>query len=277
VKAKDLVKRSLNRLQRDIAQRFDEISEVVESLKPADAPTGAVLTNDKIMREIQAAVAASEDKDRILKQKQLVIESMSYSLNEREERASLRKQLAVMQEDIAAEIARFTDADNEYEFKIKEVERLTNDLAQSASRSEHGEARLRLQIEREMAKQKRDFEEEQKASDVKVQQLRQELNTMKQQLRDFSVENQKLARSVPKVTEADLHKIDAKVKEQLRDVVNKLALGVNKMIAASLKVERMYGGGVVRSAMKTALTTQAQEVLRGGGDDEEDEYEDGDE
>jgi hypothetical protein len=225
------------------------------------------------MREIQAAVAASEDKDRILKQKQLVIESMSYSLNEREERASLRKQLAVTQEDIAAEIARFTDADNEYEFKIKEIERLKSDLAQSASRAEHSEARLRLQIEREMAKQKRDFDEEQKVSDVKVQQLRNELSTMKQQLKDFSIENQKLARSVPKVTEAELQAMNAKVKNQLKDVVNKLAVGVNKMITASLKVERKYRGGLVRSAMKTALHSQAQEVLSGDNDDEE-EYED---
>jgi hypothetical protein len=63
----------------------------------------------------------------------------------------------------------------------------------------------------------------------------------------------------------------------LRDIVNKLALGLNKMVAALLKVERKSRGGVVRSAMKTALTTHVQDILRSGDDDDEDACEHGDE
>jgi hypothetical protein len=40
-----------------------------------------------------------------------------------------------------------------------------------------------------------------------------ELSTMKQKLRDFSVENHTLSCSVPKVTEADLQKVHARITE----------------------------------------------------------------
>jgi hypothetical protein len=268
VKTKDLVKRSLNHLQRDVTRRFDEVTEIIESLKSSDPPRGAVLSNDRIMRDIQSAVAAADDKDRMLRQKQLVIESMSSSLTEREERANLRKQLAITMEDIAAEIARFADADQEFEFKSKEVDRLKLELAQSATRAESGEARLRGQIEREMARLKRDFEEEEKASDLRVQQLKEELKILSEQLKQFTTENQKLALRVPKATQADLERTKAAIQGKLKVLVQQMTVGVNQMITESLDLAKSYGGKVVQSAMKNALQTQALAILNPSDDED---------
>jgi hypothetical protein len=267
VKTKDLVKRSLNHLQRDITQRFDEITEIIESLKVSDSARGAVLSNDRIMRDIQAAVAAADEKDRLLRQKQLVIESMSSSITEREERANLRRQLAITMEDIAAEVARFADADQDYEFKSKEVERLRTELSQSATRGEHGEVRLRGQIEREIARLKRDFEEEDKASDLRVKQLKEELKTLTEQLKQFTTENQKLALRVPKATPADLEKLKAAVKKKLTGIVDQIAVGVNQMIKDSINLSRNYNGAAVASAMQGALRAQAEAILNPSDDE----------
>jgi hypothetical protein len=219
------------------------------------------------MRDIQAAVAAADEKDRLLRQKQLVIESMSSSLAEREERANLRRQLAITMEDIAAEVARFADADQDFEFKSKELERLRVELSQSATRADQGEVRLKAQIEREMARAKRDFDEEEKASDLRVQQLKEELKTLSEQVKQFTAENAKLALRVPKATPADLEKLKAAVKVRLTGVVKQMVVGVNQMINESINTSRKYSGAVVASAMRGALQAQAEAILNPSDDE----------
>lgn len=261
VKSKDLVKRALNHLQRDIGQRFDELTEIIESLKPAEQPQGAVLPTDKIMREIEAAVSASEAKDRVIRQKQLAIESMSYSIAEREERTTLRKDISELMEEIAAEGARFADAENDFSFKEQEIERLKTELVQAASKNEQAEQRLRTQVERDIAKAKRDLENERKDSAVRIEQMRQEVKTMTKQTGQLGAENQKLSKMIPKTTQADVDSFQAQTIEKLKGVIRKLVTDVNDMITDNLDTENEYGGDVVCNAMKQALQRTAEVIL----------------
>ena len=260
-KPEDLVKRALNQLQRDITERFDELTEIIEGLKPTDQPRGAVLPTDEIMRRIQTEIKASEDKDRTLRQKQLAIESMNYSLAEREERANLRKQVARTMEELAAEEARFADADNDYEFKMKEIERLKGELAQSETRNDQSVSRLRNMSEKEVAKMKRDFENAQRDADLKIQQWTEEGKQMKEQLLQYLKENEKLELMKPKTTEADMRSFEEQVKQKMKGVIVQIAQGVSSLIEQNLADGSEYDGGQVCGAVRAALQQVAEDVL----------------
>ena len=260
-KPEDLVKRALNHLQRDITERFDELTEIIESLKPTDQPRGAVLPTDEILRRIQTEIKASEEKDRTLRQKQLAIDSMNYSLAEREERANLRKRVSMTMEELAAEVARFADADNDYEFKMKEIERLKAELAQSETRNDQSVSRLRNMSEKEVAKLKRDFENEQRDGNLKIQQWSEEAKQMKEQLTQYIKENQKLELMRPKTTEGDMRNFEEQVKNKMKDVIRTIAQGVSAMIEENLEQGKEYDGEQVCGAVKAALQTVAEEIL----------------
>jgi hypothetical protein len=267
MKQKDLIKLSLNRLQTNIESRFQELTEIIESLKPQSEPHGAVLTNDRIMRGIQSAIVASEEKDRILREKQMVIGSMNYSLTEREERANLRKQLSAVMEDLAAEMARFTDADNDYEFRVKEIKRLKTELAELSTRTRLLGTRLRNQIDNEIIRVKKDFEESQKSGSLKIGQFNQEIKEMREKTTQFLHENERMLLSVPKVTESDLDRAKGQLSDKLKEILRDIVTGVNEMMGGALEQGKSYSGEMVTNAMRTALQRVAEHVLN----EEEDE------
>ncbi|KAH0790150.1 peptidoglycan DD-metalloendopeptidase family protein [Histomonas meleagridis] len=260
-KPKDNVRRSIAHLQQNLNRRFDELFQIINKLTPTEMPQGAVLTNDNIMRQIQSAVDDSKKKDQILIQKQEQIDQMTDTLSEHEERTQLRKRISSISEDIAAEAARFTDAQAELDFLSQQIERAKSELALLTTRTTQNETRMKSQYEKEISKFKSDVEQLKNDSEKAITTSKETSNLMNKKIVELRKENDRLKKSEPKVTEEEIDDFQDQIKEKLKEIVGAIAKGTYALIEKKIDSEEKYSGTFVQDTMKEALQEEASNVI----------------
>lgn len=271
----DYIKRAINNLQTEIGQKFSELEDVVKEIQSISQPVkGATHNSDKTLREIQNLVTQSDEKDRQLREKQNIIASLGAALEETEERAQLRKKISQMTEEIAAETARFNDAQSDYDFLENQIERLKTELENKKNLREEKTKQVRAQSEYGLLEKKQAIERLRKIQNEKVKQWEEEKQILIEQIPQMKAATEQLRQEKQSVPQQEQQLVQARnaIKNELRNTIQKMVAEVFKMLGQNIDQEEDYTGQQVVGAVKKSLSIVADNIL--GGDD--DEYEEDD-
>lgn len=258
---KDNVRRTITHIQQNINQRFDELFNIVEALTPKEHTQGVVLSNENILRRIQKEVNDSKEKDSLLSKKQTEIDGMMDSVAEKEERNQLRRKIAEITEEIAAEIEKFTEAQSDLDYTNSQIERSRSELEQTESRNAFNEQRMRVQFDREIAKFKDEVEQLRVNSEKNIKKFNEEKEKLSVQIIKFKKENEKLELLKPKVSQKDLDAFQSKVTDKLKEIIQSIVIDSYNMLNDSIDKEIKYSGKMVQTTMKKALQNEAEKFL----------------
>lgn len=257
----DNVRRTISHIQQNINQRFDELFNIVESLAPKEYSQGVVLTNENILKRIQKEVNDSKQKDELLMKMQKDIDGMTDSVAEKEERNQLRKKIAEISEEIAAEIERFTEAQNDYDFSNSQIERNKSEFEQTESRNTFNEQRMRTQYNREIEKLKNEVEQLRSNLNNNIVKFGEEKEKLNKQIITLKKENEKMELQTPKVSQKDLEIFQKTVTDKLKDIVQSIIIDTYNTLNESINKEKKYTGKVIQTATKRALQNEASSYL----------------
>lgn len=285
----DIAKRTLNHIQLQITEGFNELFSIVEGLsenskssKPQNLQKAkeesnarnvmkpeATLSNDDILFKLQEAISDSLDKDRTLQMKQISIKNMTttFTLSEQEEKTQLRKKIADLMETIAAETANTADAQSEHEFRAQEISRLHIELENIPKTYAATEKKLREELNVEIRTAQEEYERVRRSCDLRIKEAEEKVRSINQQI---ILEGTKMAQ-IP--TQADLRRAVERSKQELKDVVENYGNTFLAVLSPYLSKNKTYSGANVRQAVMIALKKAMNKVLNPDQKDDEDEDE----
>lgn len=259
-------------VHKQVRLQFDEMILMVKSLKPNPVPLGyATFSNQKLLADLNACVAASKEKDEIIKQKENQINSMGNTMTEKIERDELKKLVDQLTIEMRTETARASTMPSDSQ-KQKQIKELKEKLKGFASELEEKKEKVRQQEEQNKLKRKKLIENDIDNYSNKIIEIKEETSILKEQLDSFKQENEKLrAEKGITVDESQLNEAQKEIKGQLRDTIQQMVKGTYSMLNENVDEDSDYSGTKVRMAVKNVLNAQAQKILSPDDEDEEEE------
>lgn len=263
-------------VHKQVRLQFDEMILMVKSLKPNPVPLGyATFSNQKLLADLNACVAASKEKDEIIKQKENQINSMGNTMTEKIERDELKKLVDQLTIEMRTETARASTMPSDSQ-KQKQIKELKEKLKGFASELEEKKEKVRQQEEQNKLKRKKLIENDIDNYSNKIIEIKEETSILKEQLDSFKQENEKLrAEKGITVDESQLNEAQKEIKGQLRDTIQQMVKGTYSMLNENVDEDTDYSGTKVRMAVKNVLNAQAQKILSPDDEDEEEEENEG--
>lgn len=266
-------KKAVDLLRNELQYQFDTLSLILESIPTNDNCTMHLsLPTDSISEHIRGLIRESDAKDNKLREQEQQIKKLSDIFNEKKEKEQLKKDITELEKEL--EEGKNTNHDeNLIKALNSEMSNLLEELSQIESQRPIEEENLKNSIQEETNKQVNKIEQEIKdlidtkeIIDASIPQIEQQIKTIKHEAASL-----KETISNDTSNKQEIDEIKQRIAKKTSIIVRELASGTLEYIEDGINKETTYRGSQCVAAIKTALSTVADEILNPDESDSEGE------
>lgn len=252
----------LEQIRTEMYNKFNELSQMVTSIKRQQQSRAATpQSSDILVASVERLIRENELKDRLISEKQQLIEMLNAKKNNTQERDELRKQLA----DLTAKVSATKEATRKKQEEKKElesrIESLQKKVAAAKSDSESKLASIRRDLEAERQKTMADLEQSKQQLQWSVNKADEEVKELKKKLAEAEALNKELKSKSGVDSAKELEKLKAAADNLLINTVKKLVAGVFQNCQKLFSTSNEFDGAQVIKGVRAALQAQAEEIL----------------
>ena len=243
-------------------QRFSKLESLIKSLDIQQANRSELTLPDYVLREsVAQVVRASINKEKELRQKELLIEALNIETTSTFEKEEILKQMEFKEDEIKAELKRTDDAQaqiEELQQKIASLqEEIKNELEETEKKCNEMEAKNYEDImneANESYKLQEPFLEKLKEANM------QKIN-MNAQLRPMQEENETLKAGINMDDFEEVMKIRKQAPKVLRNAIETVRDNSIQTLLSAFRPLKDYTGSQIGNAVKNVLQKEAKKVL----------------
>ena len=252
----------LEQIRSEMTQKFNDLSKMIVSLKmQQEQRASAPQSSDILVASVQRLIRENQEKDKLIAEKQQLIELLNARKSDTRERDELRKQLADLTSKVAAQKeATQKKLDEQRRLKDK-VEVLKQKIAAAKIDSESRLAAVRRELEAERQKQLSDLDQTKQHLQWSVNKAESEVQELKKKIQEAEAENKRLKERTKTDSAKELEKLQGQADELLQNTVKKMVYNVFQVARQKFQESESYDGSQVIKAVRQILQNQAEEML----------------
>ncbi|EAX98097.1 hypothetical protein TVAG_439410 [Trichomonas vaginalis G3] len=260
-KQKTIFDAQLDQIRSEMYGKFNELSKMVAAIKRQQASRAATpQSSDILIASVERLVKENEAKDRLIAEKQQLIEMLNAKKNDTRERDELRKQLAELTAKVSKTKEQTKKKQEEKKELEKRIEALKKKVSAAKSDSESKLASIRRELESERQRQMQDLEQSKQQLQWNVNKSEEEIKELRKKLTEAEELNKELKEKSGVDSAKELEKLKAAADQLLVNTVKKMVSGVYQNCQKIFSGAEFDGAQVIKG-VRAALQAQAEEIL----------------
>ena len=253
----------LEQIRSEMTQKFNNLSKMIISLKQQQQQrSSAPLSSDILVASVQRLIRENREKDKLIAEKQQLIELLNARKSDTRERDELRRQLADLTSKVAAKKEETQKKLDEQRRLKDKVEVLKQKIAAARVDSESKLAAVRRELEAERQKQLSDLDQTKQHLQWSVNKAEAEVQELKKKIQEAEAENKRLKERTKVDSAKELENLKAKANELLEITVRKMVTGVFQNVQKAFQESQEYDGSQVIRGVRQLLQNQADEIFQ---------------
>lgn len=261
-KAKRVYDPQFEVIRQDMQARFDAIAAKMAALRRKQAASSDSASSTKLLiSSVQRLLKENEAKDRLIAEKQQILDQLNAENADTRERDVLRHKLA----DLGTQLTfqqQLTKEKIQLQKRLRErIEELGVEIVKAKENGEDKLVQLRQQLDDEKQKQLEDLEKKKEQLEKTVVTVEAEAVEVRAQYEKALEENKELSEKADKDFGQELEKLKERIPLLIQHTVKQMVTGVYEIIEQEFDEDEDYDGITAAKTIQTALETQTREML----------------
>ena len=261
-KAKRVYDPQFEVIRQDMQARFDAIAAKMAALRRKQAASSDSASSTKLLiSSVQRLLKENEAKDKLIAEKQQILDQLNAENADTRERDVLRHKLA----DLGTQLTfqqQLTKEKIQLQKRLRErIEELGVEIVKAKESGEEKLVQLRQQLDDEKQKQLEDLEKKKEQLEKTVVTVEAEAVEVRAQYEKALEENKELSEKADKDFGQELEKLKERIPLLIQHTVKQMVTGVYEIIEQEFDEDEDYDGITAAKTIQTAVETQTREML----------------
>jgi len=252
--------KELNDMRNLMLDKFSAIQHQlgdIQKNRTANAPLQSMI----LVNSVQRLVLENEKKDKLIAEKQQLLDLLRTKKSDTRERDQLRRDLAELSSKAAAQKENINQAIKEKNNLEEQLKSLKEESNRLKSEKEKRMIQFRKLLEEEQQKELATMEQTKQQIQWKVKNAEDQHKLLSDQLNSLKQENERLKRESKTNSKEELQKLKDSYSQVIEDSLKRYANATYKMLLDAFDSSREYEGTEIIRAVKIALDHNAKELF----------------
>ena len=252
----------IEEIKKEFNDKFEELSKKIINIKKSqNISNSQSISSDILISSIQRLIKENELKDKLITEKQQLIDSLSSKRLDTRERDSLRKELSEISSKIVNQKNINQQKNKEKEDLIEKINKLKFDIEKFENEKKIKLNNLKKQIEEDQKNQLNEIEQQQQKLNWDIKKSEEETKLLNDQLNKLKLENNELKININNNSKQELEKLKNDLPKITQNIIKKLASNTFSYINDEIDPDEEYEGNKIINAVKIALKTSADQII----------------
>lgn len=272
-------------IHKELEAKFNDLSQKIASLRRSHSSQGSNVpqSSDVLVSSIQRLLRENQLKDKLIAEKQQLIDALNERHADTRERDDLRVQLADLGSKLSSQ-RQITRAKTERQEELnRQIEELQERLDKVKKDSEERLNSLQQRLDEEKQKQLDDLDQQRVKAEENAKTAEEEVEKIREQFEKAMAENKVLKAQASRDISGELSKLKEQMPQLVMKTIKQLVQGIFGVVTTIFDEDDDYDGITVSKQIKRVLESQASKLLKqidpegeNEGEEEEEEAEEGD-